>query len=102
PGDRIFLFGFSRGAFTARALAGMLHVCGLLKRDDAHLVPFAAGLNQTSEGRIARERRRRGLPAKFDPEETTDHASLDIEAGDFKSQLARPCTVRFMGIWDTV
>jgi uncharacterized protein (DUF2235 family) len=24
PGDRIFIFGFSRGAYTARALAGML------------------------------------------------------------------------------
>jgi len=102
PGDDIFLFGFSRGAFTARALAGMLHVCGLVRRDDAHLVSFAAGLYQTSENRIARERRRRGLRAKFDPAETTDHSSLDIEAGDFKSQFGRPCPVRFMGIWDTV
>jgi uncharacterized protein (DUF2235 family) len=101
-GDSIFLFGFSRGAFAVRALAGMLHVCGLLRRDDAHLVSFAAGLYQTSEERITRERRTRGLPAKFDPAETTDHASLDIEAGDFKSRVGRPCTVRFMGIWDTV
>ena len=102
PGDNVFLFGFSRGAFTVRALAGMLHVCGLLSRDDSHLVSFAAGLYQTSEDRIKRERRTRGLPAKFDPAETTDHASLDIEARDFKSQVGRPCTVRFMGIWDTV
>lgn len=29
PGDAIFIFGFSRGAFTARALAGMIAVCGL-------------------------------------------------------------------------
>ena len=101
-GDSIFLFGFSRGAFTVRALAGMLHVCGLLRRDDTHLVSFAAGLYQTSEHRIRRERRRLGLPATFDPAETTDHASLDIEAGDFKSHVGRPCTVRFMGIWDTV
>lgn len=28
-GDRIFLFGFSRGAFTARSLAGMIAICGL-------------------------------------------------------------------------
>ena len=102
PGDCIFLFGFSRGAFTARALSGMLHVCGLVRRADAHLVSFAAGLYQTSEARIKRERLRRGLPAKFDPAETTDHASLDIEASDFKSLVGRPCTVRFMGIWDTV
>jgi len=29
PGDRIFIFGFSRGAYTARSLAGMIAVCGL-------------------------------------------------------------------------
>ncbi|WP_048708971.1 DUF2235 domain-containing protein [Microvirga massiliensis] len=32
PGDGIFLFGFSRGAFTARSLAGFIGCCGLLKR----------------------------------------------------------------------
>src|SRR5690242_3527594 len=31
PGDKIFAFGFSRGAFTVRALAGMLHSVGLLQ-----------------------------------------------------------------------
>jgi uncharacterized protein (DUF2235 family) len=30
-GDSIFLFGFSRGAFTVRTLAGMIGVCGVLK-----------------------------------------------------------------------
>jgi uncharacterized protein (DUF2235 family) len=29
PGDEIFLFGFSRGAYTARSLAGMIAICGL-------------------------------------------------------------------------
>src|SRR5262245_58623619 len=32
PGDKVFLFGFSRGAFTVRALAGMLNKCGLLEK----------------------------------------------------------------------
>src|SRR5262245_14463535 len=31
PGDRIFLFGFSRGAFTVRTLAGLIAACGILK-----------------------------------------------------------------------
>ena len=38
-GDRVFLFGFSRGAFTVRALAGMPHKCGLLQRGSINLVP---------------------------------------------------------------
>ena len=40
-GDDIFLFGFSRGAFTVRSLAGMLHRCGLLTKDDAYYIPEA-------------------------------------------------------------
>ena len=32
PGDRIYLFGFSRGAFTVRTLAGMIYRCGIVKR----------------------------------------------------------------------
>jgi uncharacterized protein (DUF2235 family) len=30
PGDEIFVFGFSRGAFTARSFVGMLHNCGVV------------------------------------------------------------------------
>ncbi len=33
-GDQVFIFGFSRGAFTARSLVGYIHAAGLLKRDD--------------------------------------------------------------------
>ena len=33
PGDEIFLFGFSRGAYTARSLAGFIAACGVLKRE---------------------------------------------------------------------
>ncbi|CUA67977.1 putative protein YEL023C [Saccharomyces cerevisiae S288c] [Rhizoctonia solani] len=41
-GDYIYIFGFSRGAYTARALAGMLHCVGLLPRHNmAERIPFA-------------------------------------------------------------
>ncbi|MGZ9811107.1 DUF2235 domain-containing protein [Pseudoroseicyclus sp. H15] len=35
PGDRIFLVGFSRGAYAARSLAGMIGALGLLRADEA-------------------------------------------------------------------
>src|ERR1700754_2707468 len=38
PGSRVFLFGFSRGAYIARVLAGMLHSLGLLSRGNHGLV----------------------------------------------------------------
>ncbi|WBM80402.1 DUF2235 domain-containing protein [Cryobacterium breve] len=41
PGDRIFVFGFSRGAYTARALSGMLRTIGLLHAGSENLVPYA-------------------------------------------------------------
>lgn len=51
PGDRIFLFGFSRGAYTIRCLGGVLRLCGIptsaadgavLKRDTASLRRIAS------------------------------------------------------------
>jgi uncharacterized protein (DUF2235 family) len=44
PGDRVFLFGFSRGAYSVRVLAGMLHSLGLLSRGNQNLVPYAMRL----------------------------------------------------------
>ena len=41
PGDKVFIFGFSRGAFTARALCGMLYRVGLLRPGSENLVPYA-------------------------------------------------------------
>ena len=41
PGDDIYIFGYSRGAYTARALAGMLNKCGILKKTRADLIPQA-------------------------------------------------------------
>ena len=106
PGDRVFLFGFSRGAFIVRALAGMLHVCGLLHREDEHLVPYAAGLYQSSERRIKKAKARtRGECGTWPPrteDGAIDHAACDSHAALFKAKLSRPCDIHFMGLFDTV
>lgn len=44
PGDRVFLFGFSRGAYTARLLASVIHQVGLLPKGHAHLIPYAVSV----------------------------------------------------------
>jgi uncharacterized protein (DUF2235 family) len=41
PGDDIYVFGFSRGAYTARSFVGLLNVCGVLLRSKACMVEFA-------------------------------------------------------------
>ena len=75
-GDRVFLFGFSRGAFTVRALAGMLHKCGLLQRGSNNLIPYASGIYN-----------RRG--------------NDDVAAG-FKETYCHECKPHCIGVWDTV
>ena len=41
PGDQIFLFGFSRGAYTVRAVAGLIHFVGLLRPEHENLAILA-------------------------------------------------------------
>ncbi|CAE6367659.1 unnamed protein product, partial [Rhizoctonia solani] len=48
-GDKISIFGFSRGAYTARALAGMLHSVGLLPKHNTEQVQFAYEVYAASE-----------------------------------------------------
>ncbi|KAL4070335.1 hypothetical protein J3A83DRAFT_3177617 [Scleroderma citrinum] len=77
-GDKICLFGFSRGAYTARALAGMLHKVGLLPRCNHQQVPFAYKMY-----------------------------SRDDETGwkqsrAFKKAFSIDVDVEFVGVWDTV
>ncbi|EJC98126.1 uncharacterized protein FOMMEDRAFT_162480 [Fomitiporia mediterranea MF3/22] len=78
PGDKISIFGFSRGAYTARALAGFLTKIGLLPRDNDEQVTFAYKMYQR-----------------------TDKEGLILAAG-FKETFCRPVNIEFLGVWDTV
>lgn len=75
-GDRLFLFGFSRGAFTVRSLGGMLNKCGLLEKGADNLVEYASKIYNT-----------RGN---------------DSIARGFKMTFSRRVPVHFIGVWDTV
>lgn len=75
-GDRLFLFGFSRGAFAARSLAGMLHDVGLLERGSMNLVPYATRIYLGDEDETVAE--------------------------GFKSTYCHECKPLFVGVWDTV
>ena len=53
-GDEIFIFGFSRGAYTARSLAGLIAICGLLKPGGP------LGVNQLYDNALAEIHARHG------------------------------------------
>jgi uncharacterized protein (DUF2235 family) len=74
--DRIFIFGFSRGALEARALAALVHRCGLLQDHLSTLSPYAIRLSQTPGG--------------------------DDVIREFQATFSRPAPVTFLGLWDTV
>src|SRR5207248_5006834 len=58
PGDRLFLFGFSRGAYTARAVTALLHMYGLIRPGNEPLILYAIrmmmGIQAFSESKSAR------------------------------------------------
>ncbi len=96
-GDRIFLFGFSRGAFTVRTLAGFIGTCGLV---DARKTASAADLQTVVRRgyRIYRQRYRTWLQQKlFGPPEMR-------EVDAFRAECCLPGqpSITFMGVWDTV
>jgi uncharacterized protein (DUF2235 family) len=97
PGDRIFLIGFSRGAFTVRALAGMIRCVGLLRRENRNLLSNARDVFENMERRLRPGGRHRqgGLVLDADTKEAL--------AAEFR-RFSRhdPVRVSFLGVWDTV
>jgi uncharacterized protein (DUF2235 family) len=82
PGDRLFLFGFSRGAYTARSLAGLIRNCGILKDDDPSRVDAAYA--------FYRDRTSRTHPSSIASRLFREGNSLPEEP------------IHFIGVWDTV
>jgi uncharacterized protein (DUF2235 family) len=89
PEDRVFLFGFSRGAYTVRAVASLLKMYGLIRKNNESLVPYATRLLMGAEqAHSAKER-----------QEVGKYFGL---AADFKYNLSCDCKPWFVGVWDTV
>lgn len=89
-GDEIYLFGFSRGAFSARILAAMLHHAGLPAR------PVPAGEINDLFADIVYD------AFKGDMDSVTRQASVRQAVTDHHLPALKPVEVSFMGLWDTV
>src|SRR5262252_1441120 len=75
-GDRVYVFGFSRGALEARALAALIHRCGLLQPQLASLQRYAMRLFE--------------VPGNFPVVDS------------FRETFSERVDIAFLGIWDTV
>ena len=76
--DQLFLFGFSRGAYTVRSVIGLIRNCGLLHRAHAGDIGRAYEIYRTRWGPDA------------------------DNAVQFRTSRSRSVSVRFLGVWDTV
>src|SRR6185436_10754917 len=86
PGDRVFLFGFSRGAFTVRTLAALTWRYGLP----------ASNNEESAKSRFARA-------WKLYKREFPDEDGRKREkAQQFFAHGGRSCPIHFLGLWDTV
>jgi len=105
-GDDIFLFGFSRGAYTVRALAGLIHKVGLVSPQQANLAGF--GLTAYKQFSTDPDAPRLGLnPAALtdasDEDDGHGPTTKDDQAGQFARILStRWPVIKFVGVWDTV
>jgi uncharacterized protein (DUF2235 family) len=109
PGDRIYLFGFSRGAYTVRCVAGVLKHCGVptaVRRPSGRVVPLKR--DPHSARAIATEAVKRvyqyGSSIKGDPlrKERAERAAefrRTYFSGDEQASNTAPY---FIGVWDTV
>lgn len=87
PGDRVFIFGFSRGAFTARGLTGLTYRTGVMRHGAENLAPYVVAA--FTKGKAFSD---------------DDWKKLDRFASTFSvrtdKSLALP--VHFLGLWDSV
>ncbi|WP_421998788.1 DUF2235 domain-containing protein [Reyranella sp.] len=90
-GDRVFLFGFSRGAYTVRCVSSLLHMYGLIRAGNEPLVPYAIRMMMAITSLRERKRAKGEIDAYFDL------------AREFKDHFGGPrCRPHFVGVWDTV
>jgi uncharacterized protein (DUF2235 family) len=92
-GDEIYIFGFSRGAYTARALAGLVAIDGILKPGS----PIGVGelFERYKQGdlniwQLGDKQKKAGDAARFTTKE------------EWLLKYSRPVEVKFVGVWDTV
>lgn len=90
PGDQIFLFGYSRGAFTARSLAGMITKCGIVP-------PGVLGADE-----LFKRYRDRARPGLREMQEGEDDPGKRTDQDRTVLAHARLERIRFIGVFDTV
>jgi uncharacterized protein (DUF2235 family)/LysM repeat protein len=106
PGDEIFVFGFSRGAFTARSFIGFIRAAGVLSVNDANQIKRAWKLYDAHADRADEESEEL---LRFRAEYCPGLCITEHERA-WRTEASLPCAdpatpilrIRYCGVWDTV
>jgi uncharacterized protein (DUF2235 family) len=102
PGDEIYIFGFSRGAFTARSLGGLIRKCGIIPKSRTHAIAEAYAFYRREDVKPDD-----GPAQQFRAQNSSDTIMKDLgrtwraENGYLVRDLPN-FTIRYIGVWDTV
>ncbi|MDH4085182.1 MAG: DUF2235 domain-containing protein [Nitrospira sp.] len=109
PGDHIYLFGFSRGAYTVRALSGLIQYCGIV---DIKQVGYEAlrkcvrncwtSFRREAFKRVSENERREGQPTADYSREDRERRKRFCAVIDETHVPDGAITIDFVGVWDTV
>ena len=92
-GDKVYVFGFSRGAYTARSLVGMIATIGLLKPQGVASGKLPKGVEAVPRTATAQVRIRSGVQG---------NPQWDKENEEFAPFCHEPVPIAFLGVFDTV
>lgn len=104
-GDEIYIFGFSRGAYTARSFAGLISNASILRKRDAAMVNKAVELYRTREKSADYERKCLEFRAAYSPglciNEEEDAWRL-VNVSGYGTRRSHLIMIKYIGVWDTV
>jgi uncharacterized protein (DUF2235 family) len=92
-GDEIFIFGFSRGAFTARSLAGLIAIDGILKAGAP--IGVSELFDRYKKGNEESIWTLKEMEASGDTSRLTEQEKWLLK-------YSQPANVKVIGVWDTV
>lgn len=107
PGTQVWIFGFSRGAFTARSVSGMVNLFGVLAPEHEALLPtlLRVYFSPTRQAAPLARRLARQTAAQvflgLEKEAGALHSREEV-AEQVRDTFGRPADVHFVGVWDTV
>jgi uncharacterized protein (DUF2235 family) len=97
PEDKVFIVGFSRGAYTARSVVGLIRNAGVLCKDDQQ-----APIKDPQTGKVDVEKLTLVGDEAYDLYRTRDQGPDSETARTFRAKHSHEIEIDFVGVWDTV